>query len=316
MFDLKNKICLAPMAGATDYAFRQLAKDYDCDMTVTEMISVKALSYNDKKSLSMMQAHDEKGLKGLQIFGSDAGLFKEVTKAHLNDAPYDFIDINMGCPAPKIVKNGEGSALMTQPELAMRLVDAVKSVSNKPVSVKIRLGFEENVALSFAKAMEKAGADFITIHGRTREQMYSGEADWQTIVEVASVLSIPVIGNGDISTPEQAIERLETPVTAIMIGRGAQGKPWLFRQIKRLLEGERLSEPNLKMRIDIINKHMQLMLTIKPEHVVINEMRKHVAWYLKGLYGANHFKTAINRATSIEEIEKNLQNMLDNAELD
>ncbi len=312
MFAIENTVWLAPMAGATDYAFRVLAKEQGCDVTVTEMISVKALSYGDKKSFKMLEAYDEKGIKGVQIFGSEVEIFKEVTKAHLNNAPYDFIDINMGCPAPKIVKNGEGSALMNDVDLAMKIVDSVKSVSKKPVSVKLRLGFDDNIVVSFARAMERAGADFVTVHGRTREQMYSGQADWQTINAVAASLNIPVIGNGDIDNAEAALKRLKSAVSAVMIGRGAQGRPWLFRQINALKQGQFLPDAELKERIELIRKHMNLMLKIKSEHVVVHEMRKHFAWYLKGLRAVNPYKKAVNQAKSIREIEEILADMLDN----
>ncbi len=304
MFD--NTIWLAPMAGTTDLAYRSLTKSFGADVSVTEMVSAKALYYRDKKSFNMLQCVEESGLRGVQIFGSEPDIMAEITKSVLNDTPYDFIDINMGCPAPKIVKNGEGSALMKRPDLAMRIVAAVKASSTKPVTVKMRTGFDaESVnGVSFASALERAGADAVIVHGRTREQMYSGTADWQLIGEIATKLTIPVIGNGDIDTPQVARRRLtQSACSGIMIGRAAQGRPWLFRQVRDYLVGNSFSPaPDYATRVAIIKRHIDLMRRNKPDFIIALEMRKHVAWYLKGLARANSLRTAVNRATTTEQI--------------
>ncbi len=303
-FNVTRSVWLAPMAGATDYAYRCIAKDEGCDVTVTEMVSTKALHYKDEKSFRLMEARDEKGVKGIQIFGSDPDIFKSVTKLYLNDTVYDFIDINMGCPAPKIVKNGDGSALMTRVDIAQRLVDAVKTVSTKPVTVKMRIGFEDINGVSFAKALANAGADLITVHGRTRTQMYTGEANWDEIARIRDAVDVPLIGNGDIFTLFDAAKRLDQGVCdGIMIGRGAQGRPWLFKQIKEAMAGDMVSDtPSYEARVDYIKRHIALMLKIKPEFIVVLEMRKHVAWYLKGVSGTQKLKAEINRTKSVEQI--------------
>ncbi len=301
-----NTVWLAPMAGATDLAYRKICKSFGVDVSVTEMISAKALHYKDKKSFNMLDCTAESGLKGVQIFGSEPAIMGEITKLVLNDTPYDFIDINMGCPAPKIVKNGEGSALMKDEALAMRIVDAVKKNSDKPVTVKIRAGFTADTinGLEFAVALEKAGADAVIVHGRTREQMYSGEANWQLIAEIAAKLSIPVIGNGDIKSPQEAKTHLtHSGCRGIMIGRAAQGRPWLFGQVRDYLDsGNYQVDPDYNARVKIIKAHIELMKLNKPDFIIALEMRKHIAWYLKGLAHTNDIKAAVNRATTTQQI--------------
>lgn len=294
------------MAGATDLAFRRICKSYGADISVTEMISAKALYYNDKKSYKMLDCTAETGLKGVQIFGSDPAVMGDITKKILNDTSYDFIDINMGCPAPKIVKNGEGAALMKDQDLAMRIVDAVKRNSNKPVTAKIRSGFTADSVngLAFAVALQNAGADAVIVHGRTREQMYSGSADWQLISEIAAKLDVPVIGNGDIKTAQEVKMRMtESGCAGIMIGRAVQGRPWLFKQIRDYLDsGCYQTDPDYAERVKIIKTHIELMKVIKPDFIIALEMRKHIAWYLKGLAHTNDIKTAVNKATTTEQI--------------
>ncbi len=300
-----NKIWLAPMAGATDLAFRKICKSFGADVSVTEMISAKALHFKDKKSFNMLKC-DESGFKGVQIFGSDPNIIGQITKQILNATDYHFIDINMGCPAPKIVKNGEGSALMKNETLAMRIVDAVKANTDKPVTVKMRIGFSEDDVngLPFAMALARAGADAIIVHGRTRQQMYSGQADWQLIGEIAHKLNIPVIGNGDIKTAQEAKMRLtEFGCSGIMIGRAAQGRPWLFAQVRAYLDDAiDRPAPDYAERVAIIKQHIELMRANKPDFIIALEMRKHVAWYLKGISHTNDIKTAVNRATSPQQI--------------
>lgn len=303
---VKDSLWLAPMAGTTDLAYRKLCKKYGCDISVTEMVSAKALHFGDKKSDQLMTTTNEGGIIGLQIFGSDPQIMAAITKSALNQLPFAFIDINMGCPAPKIVKNGEGSALMRDVELAQRIVSAVQNASDKPITVKIRKGWDDNQinAVAFGKAMAAAGASLITIHGRTREQMYSGQADWQIIGDLVAAVNIPVIGNGDITSPQDATAmQHKTGCAGVMIGRGAQGKPWLFKQIKDYQKiGHYSDEPSPEQRIAIIERHIDYMRHIKPEHIIVLEMRKHIAWYLKGLVGSAPLRAKINRAKSIFEI--------------
>lgn len=312
--DLGGNIFLAPMAGVTDLAFRRLCKAYGCPVVVTEMVSAKALAYQSNRTRELMDIHPEERPVVLQIFGSDPEIMAKVTEEILNDEPIDIIDINMGCPAPKIVKNGDGSALMRTPELAFEIVRAVKSVSKKPVTVKFRKGWDEDSvnAVSFARGLEASGADAIALHGRTREQFYSGRADWQAIAEVKASVGIPVIGNGDIFTPEDAKRMFdETGCDGIMVGRGVQGKPWLFRQISEYLEtGSYSPAPGLRERIDIISQQIEWMLTYKPEHLAIMEMRKHASWYLKGIEHSGAVKVAINQAKTRDEMMRLLESLL------
>lgn len=312
--DLGGNVFLAPMAGVTDLAFRRLCKAYGCPIVVTEMVSAKALAYQSNRTRELMDIHPEERPVVLQIFGSDPEIMAKVTEEILNEEPVDIIDINMGCPAPKIVKNGDGSALMRTPELAFEIVRAVKSVSKKPVTVKFRKGWDEdNInAVSFARGLEASGADAIALHGRTREQFYSGRADWQAIAEVKASVGIPVIGNGDIFTPEDAKRMFdETSCDGIMVGRGVQGKPWLFRQIAEYLErGSYSPAPGLRERIDIISQQIEWMLTYKPEHLAIMEMRKHASWYLKGIEHSGAVKVALNQAKTRDEMMRLLESLL------
>ncbi|MCK8059550.1 MULTISPECIES: tRNA dihydrouridine synthase DusB [unclassified Fusibacter] len=311
---LDGNIWLAPMAGVTDLAFRKICKEFGCPVVVTEMISAKALSYRDKRTFKYMEVHPEERPLALQIFGSEPDTMAQVTEEVLNDHPFDILDINMGCPAPKIVKNGDGSALMKDPRLAAEIVSAVKAVSKKPVTVKFRKGWDDEHinAVEFAKMMEAAGADAITVHGRTREQYYSGKADWTIIKSVKEAVAIPVIGNGDIFTPEDAKSIVElTGCDGIMIGRGVQGRPWLFEQINDYLKtGTYKPDPCLEERILLIEKQLNWMTEYKPEHVAVMEMRKHSAWYLKGIKNSANIRAQINKASTKEELSTLLRSLL------
>ena len=304
--DLLGNVFLAPMAGVTDLAFRRLCKRFGCPVVVTEMVSAKALAYQSNKTRELMDIHPEEGPVVLQIFGSEPEVMAKITREILNFEPIDIIDINMGCPAPKIVKNGDGSALMRNPELAFQIVKAVKEASNKPVTVKFRKGWDDNQvnAVEFAKGLEAAGADALTLHGRTREQFYTGKADWEVIAQVKNSVGLPVIGNGDIFSPEDAKRMLEeTGCDGIMVGRGVQGKPWLFQQINQYLAtGHYDPSPSLKERIQIIEQQIDWMLDYKPEHLVIMEMRKHTSWYLKGIEHSGAVKVAVNQAKTRAEL--------------
>lgn len=317
--ELKNNVFLAPMAGVTDLAFRLMCKEMDAGLLYTEMVSTKALFYGDKKTDMIMEIKEDEKPVALQIFGSDPRIMARVTDENLsNKDDFKFIDINMGCPAPKIVKNGDGSALMKQPSLVREIVREVVNASNKPVTVKIRKGWDDNHqnAVQIAKIIESAGAAAITIHGRTREEYYSGLADWEMIKNVKDSVSIPVVGNGDIFEPEDALKMIEkTNCDAVMIGRGARGNPWIFKRTAHLLKtGELLPAPTDKEKIDMSLKHLDLLFKVKPERMAIREMRKHIAWYIKGIKGSAEMRDKINRVDQRCELEETLLKYKDELE--
>lgn len=312
-FTIDEYIALGPMAGVTDLAFRLICKSFGCPVVYTEMVSAKALYYNDPKTERLMHIEEEERPVALQIFGSDAAIMGQITK-RINDHNHDILDINMGCPAPKIVKNGDGSALMRDPHRVGAIVKAVKEASSKPVTVKIRKGWDDLSvnAVQIAQIAEANGADAVTVHGRTREQFYSGVADWDIIKEVKKAVQIPVIGNGDIFGIEDAVRMKDhTGCDGIMVARGAQGKPWIFKQLTTYFKtGEKLPEPDLEERIKIIRKHMEMVVAIKGERIGILEMRKHAAWYLKGIYGASKARQKINTATDFESMMSAIEGLL------
>lgn len=304
--ELEKGAILAPMAGVTDLAYRKLCLEYGASATVTEMVSCKALEYGDRKTeVLCLLDEPEVHPQGIQIFGSDANVMKLVVRDKLSKFKPDFIDVNMGCPVPKIVKNGEGSALMLDDLKAYNIISEIKKVCPVPLSVKIRLGFtlDRIKAVSFSKVLEEAGADFIACHARTRDMFYSGEAIIEEIAKIKAAISIPVIANGDIFTPEQAKKVLAlTNADAIMVGRGALGKPWIFKQIKDYLtKGSYDADPDLMERAELILRQFNMMLTYKSERSALLEMRKHAAWYLKGLDNSSAVKNAINHCADRNE---------------
>ena len=308
--ELKNNIFLAPMAGVTDLAFRIICDRFGAGLSYTEMVSAKALSFADKKTGTLMKT--ENLPTAVQLFGSDpdimADAVPEVEKHGL------FTDINMGCPAPKIAGNGEGSALMRDLAKAEKIIGAVCKKATKPVTVKMRSGWDDNHinAVELARIAENCGAAAVTVHGRTREQYYSGKADRNIILKVCKAVSIPVIANGDIFTAYDAKSMLEeTGASAVMVGRGSQGNPWIFRQINELFStGEVLTNPTAEERISLAMEHITLMCQLKGEYIGIREARKHGSWYIKGLSGAAQLRNKINTATSLEEMQSILSELL------
>jgi len=295
------------MAGVTDLPFRVLCREYGAGLVCMEMVSAKGILYRNRNTEAMLRVDPGERPVSLQLFGSEPDILGEVVRS-LEDRPFDIIDLNMGCPVPKIVKNGEGSALMKNPELAGRIVKAMVQATKKPVTVKIRKGFDDASvnAVEAAKILEDAGAAAIAVHGRTREQYYSGQADWSIIREVKEAVSIPVIGNGDVNTPEKAEELFaETGCDGVMIARGARGNPWIFGRIARWLEtGERLPKPGLEVVKAMILRHAGMMVELKGEYTGIREMRSHVAWYTAGFPGASEIRRKACAAETFEDLRK------------
>ncbi|HEY8348359.1 MAG TPA: tRNA dihydrouridine synthase DusB [Clostridiales bacterium] len=302
---LENNIFLAPMAGVTDMPFRILCKEQGCGFVYTEMISAKGMYYNDEKTWKLAELSQAELPAAIQIFGSEPDIMAHAAEK-LNGSPAAVIDINMGCPTPKITKNGDGSALMLKPELAGEIIRAVASASSKPVTVKIRKGWDDGHvnAVEFAVMAEKCGAAAVTVHGRTREQFYSGQADWDIIRDVKRAVSIPVIGNGDIRSPEDAARMLEyTGCDAVMVGRGAQGNPWLFKRLGYFLKtGQMLPEPDIEEKKAMMLRHLDMMVEYKGEYTGVREMRKHIAWYIKGCKNSSRFREKAFKASAYKEM--------------
>ena len=302
---VENGLVLAPMAGVTDLSFRRLCKEQGCGLVVTEMVSAKAILYKNRNTQELLRIRDEERPAAVQLFGSDAEIMGEIAGV-VSEGNCDLIDVNMGCPVPKIVNNGEGSALLREPKKVEAILTAMVKKSKKPVTVKIRKGFNDASvnAVEIAKIAEGCGAAAVAVHGRTREQFYSGKADWEIIRQVKEAVKIPVIGNGDVTGAKEAKAMLDlTGCDGVMIGRGAKGNPWIFSQILHYLEtGEVLPGPSVLEIKAMILRHGQLLSEDKGEFTAMREMRKHMAWYTAGLPHSAALRNEINLVETLEEM--------------
>ena len=310
---LDSPLILAPMAGVTDLPFRLLCKEQGCSLVYTEMVSAKAILYKNKNTRALQEVEEEEHPVAVQLFGSDPAVMAEIA-VQVEEGPFEIIDVNMGCPVPKIVKNGEGSALMRNPKLAEKILTAMVKATKKPVTVKFRKGFEngDSAAVEFAKMAEASGVAAVAVHGRTREQYYSGKADWNIIRQVKDAVSVPVIGNGDIFEPEDAVRMMEeTGCDGVMIARGAKGNPWIFGRTKGLMEtGITPPKPSGGEIRDMILRHGRMLSECKGEKAGIREMRSHMAWYTSGLPNSASLRNDMNQAETYEDMEKLLQERL------
>lgn len=307
---LPNNIILAPMAGVSDLPFRLLCHEQGAGMVCMEMVSAKAIYYNNKNTDSLMEIHPDEGHASLQLFGSDPVILSEMAK-RIEDRPHSFLDLNMGCPVPKVVGNGEGSALMKNPRLVEEILTALVKATRKPVTVKIRKGFdEEHVnAVEIARIAESCGVAAVAVHGRTREQYYSGQADWDIIARVKDAVSVPVLGNGDVDSPEKARQMLQqTGCDGILIGRAARGNPWIFREMTEYLDtGVIPDRPCNARKKELILRHAALQLQYKGEYIGVREMRKHLSWYTFGMPGSARFRREINTMETMEQLVESVE---------
>lgn len=309
---MENPFVLAPMAGVTDLPFRTLCKEQGAGLICMEMVSAKAISFHNKNTEALMEIDPSEHPVSLQLFGSEPELMAEVAKS-IEERPFDILDINMGCPVPKVVNNGEGSALLKNPDLIVEIVKKVSSAIKKPLTVKVRIGFENEPVdiVEIAKRVEDAGAAAIAVHGRTRQQYYSGVADWDAIRRVKEAVSIPVIGNGDVDSPQKAEALIkETGCDAVMIGRAVRGNPWIFREMNHYFKtGEIPERPSVEEVREMILRHARAQIEVKGEFTGIREMRKHVAWYTAGMRHSAGLRRESNTIASYEELERLLERM-------
>lgn len=303
---LKNRVVLAPMAGVCNSAFRLTVKEFGAGLVCAEMVSDKAILYKNAKTMDMLYINEREKPLSLQIFGGEKETLVEAAKFVDNNTTADIIDINMGCPVPKITKCDAGAKWLLDPNKIYDMVAAVVDAVKKPVTVKMRMGWDEEhiYAVENAQAVERAGGKAVALHGRTRVQMYEGEANWDIIREVKQAVNIPVIGNGDVKTPQDAKRMLdETGADGVMIGRAALGNPWMiYRTVKYLETGELIDEPTVREKIDVCKLHLERLINLKGEHIAVREMRKHAAWYLKGIRGNAKVRNAINNCETKEEL--------------
>ena len=310
---INSKLALAPMAGVTDLGFRTVCRELGAGYTVTEMVSAKALCYQDKKSLPLLELGEGEHPAAVQLFGSDPYCMEQAAGIAAEKSGADILDINMGCPVPKVVNNGEGSALLKTPDLIEEIVRKVSSAIKKPVTVKVRIGFENEPIdiVEIAKRIEDAGAAALAVHGRTRQQYYSGTADWDTIRRVKEAITIPVVGNGDVDSPLKAEALIkQTGCDAVMIGRAVRGNPWLFRELNHYFQtGELLGRPSAEEICEMVLRHARKQIELKGEFVGIREMRKHVAWYTAGMRHSAGLRRESNTIESYEALEQLLSRL-------